>query len=632
VLRYAIAAGAIGVALLFREAPFLALLSAVMAAAWFGGAGPGLAASVLAAIATYLLYPPPLADVSPLAHGLRVGVLLVEGLLISMLIPALRTARRIAETSRKEALRHRETLRQSEQRYLTVAETASDAFVTFDAQGTILLVNRAAEKIFGYSVQQMTGQNISLLIPGFTPQRLAPAAQEAARQEQKPSEWAGRHRTGDSIPVEISFAEHGTRTSQTFTGIMRDVTDRKRAEEERAHLLIREKQARQQAEAANRGKDQFLAVLSHELRTPLNAILGWAHMLRSGKLDPKSALRGFDAIERNARVQAAIINDILDVSRIIAGKFSIEKNPVDLPAVIEAAVDAIRPAAESKRIIVDCRLNRTSTAFDGDAQRLQQAVSNLLSNAVKFTPEGGRVTVLHEVLDSGVRIRVSDTGAGIPAGFLPHVFDRFRQGNISVENAKHGLGLGLAIVEHVVKLHGGSVKAESRGEGQGASFTVSLPLIRERTGERPVGSARQAEEISSPGSSQLSETLRGIRVLVVDDEADARELLKTVLEMKGASVTAVDSAPEALKELQRFQPHVLLSDIAMPGEDGYSLIRKIRGLVPEKISGIPAAAVTAYARDEDRRKSFSAGFQIHLAKPVDPAEIVSTVAHLAGRQ
>jgi len=387
--------------------------------------------------------------------------------------------------------------------------------------------------------------------------------------------------------------------------------------------------AREEAEEANRAKDDFLATLSHELRTPLNGILGWSCLLSKGTLDPSTSAAAFQSIERNARVQSRLIEDLLDVSRIISGKLKLDVREIDLMPVIEAALSVVAPAAEAKRIQIQPDLDPKSGLVLGDAGRLQQVVWNLLSNAIKFTPEGGRVGIRLEQIETQVRIQVSDTGQGIPREFLPHVFERFRQADSTSRRIHGGLGLGLSIVRHVVELHGGTVRAESAGKGKGATLTATLPLraVKEEhrslnQNETPLGSATPRDE---------ARTLEGLRVLVVEDEADAREFLSTVLRQVGAKVIAVGSVQDAIGALDQSRPDVLVSDIAIPGEDGYSLIRKLKRFEEEHGVRIPAAALTGYAGNEDREKVLSAGFQLHLTKPVEPEKLTAVVAKLAGR-
>jgi signal transduction histidine kinase/ActR/RegA family two-component response regulator len=441
---------------------------------------------------------------------------------------------------------------------------------------------------------------------------------------------------------------------------MIDITQRKRLEEEREQLLAREQAARAEAESANRMKDEFLATLSHELRTPLNAMLGWTQMLRTRKLDEATSARAFETIDRNTKSLAALIEDVLDVSRIISGKLHLNVHPVELVSVVEAAIDTVRPTATLKEIQLDFIWDRSIEPVLGDANRLQQVLWNLISNAVKFTPKGGRVEVRLERVDrlAGlqveeelqvdrlqvqgsnqssnlqpsnpcVQIQVSDTGKGIARDFLPYVFDRFRQENSSTTRSYGGLGIGLAIVRHLVELHGGTVYVDSPGEGKGATFSVQLPLVSVLTSVSNQQLVESTVEDKVP--LDILPALDGLRVLVVDDEADARELVATLLKQCGVEVTAVASASEGLEALQQLKPNVLVSDIGMPQEDGYALIRKVRALDAQQGGQIPAVALTAYARAEDRIRALAAGFQLHIPKPVNSQELVAVVANLAGR-
>ncbi|HST50390.1 MAG TPA: ATP-binding protein [Pyrinomonadaceae bacterium] len=397
--------------------------------------------------------------------------------------------------------------------------------------------------------------------------------------------------------------------------------------------LEAERRTLREAEEANRMKDEFLATLSHELRTPLTAILGWARMLSGGQLDDASTARALETIERNAKAQSQLIEDILDVSRVITGKLRLEVQPVNLAAVIEAAINAVIPAADAKGIRLQRVLDTGASMVSGDPARLQQVIWNLLSNAIKFTPRDGRVQVRLERTGSHVEITVADDGQGIGLDILPHVFERFRQADSSTTRAHGGLGLGLAIVRHLVEMHGGTVRAESCGEGQGATFTIKLPLVAMRALDaRRASDAERVHRRASGGVPfNCPSELEGLRLLVVDDEADTRTLLKAVLEQCGASVVAVASAGEALAALKETRPDVLISDLGMPGEDGYAFIKKVRALPAEDGGQTPSAALTAYARVEDRMKVLRAGFQIHIPKPVEPAELIAVVANLAGR-
>jgi len=377
-----------------------------------------------------------------------------------------------------------------------------------------------------------------------------------------------------------------------------------------------------QAQEASRMKDEFLATLSHELRTPMNAILGWSQLLRDGKLDAATAARAVQTIDRQVKAQTQLIADILDVSRIVTGKLRLDVRRLELARVVEAALDTVRPAAEARDIDVHTELDPSAGPVSGDADRLQQVVWNLVANAIKFTPRGGRVVVRVAGVEGHVELTVEDTGIGIGPGLLPHVFERFRQGDSSSTRPHAGLGLGLALVRHLVELHGGTVQAASPGRDRGSTFTVKLPVM---------SVVRAAPDFSrpaaqSPAALPAAACLAGVSVLLVDDEADARELFKTLLEQSGARVTAVGSGAEAFSAFADSPPDVVVSDIEMPEENGYDLIRRLRGLPPERGGDIPAVALTAYAGAEDRMRALRAGFQIHVSKPVQPAELVAVVA------
>ncbi len=409
---------------------------------------------------------------------------------------------------------------------------------------------------------------------------------------------------------------------QGHVGTLEDITEQKNTEEIRAQMF-REQTARQEAEAANRMKDDFLAVLSHELRTPLTAMLGWSKILRTKKLDEQGTARALDAIERNAIAQTQLIEDILDVSRIIRGQLRLNLGVVDLQSVIQAALEAVRPQAEMKSLQLDVCLDSDVAKVSGDAVRLQQVVLNLLTNAVKFTPKQGRVEVRLQLLNTSyAQITVSDTGIGIESDFLPKIFERFRQADSSTTRSQNGLGLGLAIVRYLVELHQGSINAESLGKGQGATFTLQLPLLQKNK-QHKVNATKD-----SPCFSSLP--LAGLKVLVVDDEVDNRNFVAFTIEENGGNVTAVASADEVLALLKQIKPHVLVCDICMPDQDGYTLIKKIRNLSVEEGKKIPAIALTACSREEDSIKALNAGFQRHVSKPVDPNHLTAIIAIVAG--
>ncbi|MFN6463091.1 MAG: ATP-binding protein [Nostoc sp. DedVER02] len=388
---------------------------------------------------------------------------------------------------------------------------------------------------------------------------------------------------------------------------------------QRAASAIENAQLYRQAQEANRLKDEFLAIVSHELRTPLNSMLGWLQIIRSRKFDEAITSKALATIERNAKLQSKLIEDILDISRIVQGKIRLNLRKVNLAIVINAAIEAIYPTSEIKEIQIESKLDSSVGEVMGDAERLQQVVWNLLSNAVKFTPSGGRVEVCLEQLNSNAKITVSDTGKGICADFLPHIFERFRQADSTTTRAEGGLGLGLAIVHHLVEMHSGKVYPLSEGEGKGATFTVLLPLIEP-----------QPEQLIKEGEEKVNNLLLldGLQILFVDDNTDTRELIAFVLEQSGAHVTSVSSVGEALEAVSRLRPNILISDIGMPDEDGYSLIRQVRSQEALREDKILAVALTAFARDEERTLALEAGFHVHLSKPIEPDKLLTVVANL----
>ncbi len=415
-------------------------------------------------------------------------------------------------------------------------------------------------------------------------------------------------------------------------GVATDVTARWRAQQERDLLLSRERIARAEAEAANRAKDEFLAVLSHELRTPMTAMIGWTWMLRSKPMDEEHFSRALTVIERNMKVQAQIIEDLLDISSLRSGKLHLQSRAIEPGPIIMSSVNSVRPMAEGKSIQIATSIEQSPGSILADPERLNQIIWNLLSNAIKFTPEGGTIHVTLRRAGENIEIAVSDTGEGISPEFVPFLFGLFQRAEASITRKHRGLGLGLALVWDLVELHGGSVRAFSEGIGKGSTFTVSLPMA-------------SASSVTGQGTEELAGTkhpivhdkleaipmLDSIKILIVDDEADIRETLVTILENYGAIATAVSSCAEALDAVQRLKPHVLISDIVMPVEDGYSLIRKLRAMGSERGGDTPAIALTAYAQAEDRTRTFLAGFNLYVQKPVEPAELAAAIANLAGR-
>ena len=509
-----------------------------------------------------------------------------------------------------------------EAKFRTLLESTPDAIVTVANDGRILLVNSEAEALFGYTRAGMIGQPVEMLLPESLRE-----AHEAHRRDfhanprRRPMgaglDLVALRKDGSTFPTEVSLSpfKRVQDDGPAVIVVVRDITERRKAEDARARLL-HEQAARAEAEAASRAKDELLAVVSHELRTPLNAITGWTSLLRSKALDTATTARALEVIDRNAQAQRQVVEDLLDVSSVMAGKIRLEKKDVDLRHVLEAALDSARPAAEAKGLSVEVALDSPLPRLSADPNRLQQIFWNLLSNAIKFTARGGAVRLAATRGNSHVHIRVADTGIGIGPSFLPHVFERFRQRDSSTTRAYGGLGLGLALVRELVELHGGRVSAESAGEGQGAAFTVELPVGSAPADAVPAGAGDGRERID----------LAGVRVLFVDDEADSRELASTVLGTSGAEVVTVASGYEALGELSRAVPDVLISDIAMPDVDGYQLMRSVR----ERRLPVPAIALTALGRDEDRSEALAAGYEMYLTKPVQPADLVAAVARFVG--
>ena len=512
-------------------------------------------------------------------------------------------------------------LRISEDRYRDLVDNSHELICTHDLDGRVLSVNPWAARVLGYPQDSLVGINIrDGLLPEyrdkFDEYLRTVKTEGSARGTMKVRTATGEIRLWEYYNT---LRTEGVE-KPIVRGMAHDATERRQA-------LKREKEARLEAEAANRVKDEFLSTLSHELRTPLTAIMGWADLLLHDEVEREKQRQALETIFRNANSQCQLINDLLEVSRIITGKLRLEFVACELHSVIEAAIESIRPTAEAKGVLLQVLLEPNVDFVFGDRERLQQIVWNLLSNAVKFTRKGGLVQITLQKINSHVEIAVNDTGMGIKSDFLPHVFDRFRQADGSTTRTYGGLGLGLAIVRHLVELHGGTAWAESAGENKGAKFTVRLPAMtaHDQTVE---------EEFKKPAiaPSEVRDrqpaSLDNLRVLVVDDEFDARSLLSMMLERCGAQVTAVSSAREGLESIENWKPDVLIADIGMPVEDGYGLIRKVRALPRERGGHTPALALTAYARTEDRVRALSEGYQVHLAKPVDRFELAAVVASL----
>jgi PAS domain S-box-containing protein len=503
-----------------------------------------------------------------------------------------------------------------------IVTSSEDAIISKSLSGVIESWNSAAERMFGYTAAEAIGQSITMIIP---PERLDEERQILGRinagQRVDHFETVRVRKDGRRLDISLTVSPirdaYGRIVGASKTA--RDITQRKRDEAD-ARLLVGERVAREQAEAASRAKDEFVATVSHEIRTPLNAILGWAQLLQMGKLDSIQSAQALDCIERSARSQAQLIDDLLDISRVITGKLRLDVQTIDPMQIIQTTLDSIRPAADARAIRLKVILASEGNLISADPARLQQIFWNLLSNAVKFTPKQGLIEVRLDSIGSLVRLVVKDSGAGINPEFLPFVFERFSQASAGSVRKHGGLGLGLAIVRHLVELHGGTVQAESPGEGQGAIFTVTFPITAR--------SARALEAASEDAeASERTIRLDGLHILIVDDEAEMKDLLTILLTQYGAQVTARASGAEVLDAIDELQPSLLISDIGMPYEDGYSLMRKIR----RRGRTIPAIALTGFPRSEDRTRALAAGFQMVVSKPVESNELLTVIASLTGR-
>jgi PAS domain S-box-containing protein len=555
--------------------------------------------------------------------------------LVSMIRSSLRARGRQYQV-REHLARQQEAqreIRDAEQRFRWLVENVADyAIFMIDLEGRVASWNSGAAQMLGYDAEEILGQPTARLFEddGATLRREMQDARANGRAAT--TGWRLR-KDGRRLFVEgvLTAVPDEQGRLLGFAKLMRDVTERRRIEAEREQLLQSERTARSEAERSGRMKDEFLATLGHELRTPLNAILGWAQALRHTNAVSGELAEGIAVIERNARAQAQIIADLLDMSGIISGKVRLEMQRVDLASVVEASVNAVRPAAQAKDIRLKVTLDGIAGDVSGDPNRLQQVFWNLLTNAVKFTPKAGQVAVSLARVNSHLEVSVVDNGEGIDPAFLPHVFERFRQADASTTRRHGGLGLGLSIVRQLVELHGGSISALSEGAGKGATFRVVLPLTTAAAHASAAEEPRQRRAAEAePMSVASTIDLEGVKVLVVDDEPDARSLIERLLRDRDAEVMTAASAKEALDLLAHDEPDVLISDIGMPKEDGYSLLRRIRKLKGAK-ARLPAIALTAYARPEDRAKAIEAGYQLHLAKPVEASTLIAMVAMLSRR-
>jgi PAS domain S-box-containing protein len=540
---------------------------------------------------------------------------------IGRIIGASKIARDITERRRLQKAEAAESFLSA------IVESAEDAIFGKTLDGIVVSWNPAAEGLYGYTAAEIIGKPVTLLIPPDHPDEELQILQRIKRGERIEHFETKRIRKDGKI-IEVAQTLSPVRDSLGrvigVSNITRDIGQQKRSEHRERDALRQAQEARRQAEDASRAKDEFLATVSHELRTPMTAILGWSRMLIGGQLPPERQQKAIETIDRNARSQAQLIEDLLDISRIVSGRLRIEFKPVDVANVIAAAVEAVQPAAEAKNIRIQTILNSAAGPILGDAERLQQVIWNLLSNAIKFTPKGGHVQIELHRIESQIELRVTDNGTGINPDFLPHLFERFSQADSSITRSRGGLGMGLAIVKSLTELHGGVVSATSLGEGKGATFTVKLPISAVR---RESKYQNAVSKTSIPSPLRDRDELVGIKILIVDDETDTCELLRFLLNGTGAIVETAASAEEGLQLFDTWHPDILISDIGMPNIDGYEFIRIIR---QERHSRVPAVALTAMTRIDDRVKALTAGYQMHVSKPVEPVELISIVASLVG--
>jgi PAS domain S-box-containing protein len=633
--------------LLGQSVPYLQFFPAVMLAAWIAGLGPGLVATALAGLfaAYFFLEPFYSFAISDVADSVSLPLFVAIAAAMVLIVDSLRRAEESQRTLAALATGRAHELSEAADAISTTRRRLAEVVanvpgVVWEAWGEpdaasqrVDFVSDYARVMVGYEPQQWTSTPnfwLTIVHPDDRERAGAEAAAIFASRGRGRSEFRWVHRDGHVIWVEahsqVVLDQAGEPAG--MRGVTLDISDRKQLERERADLLQRERAARSEAVAANRLKDDFLATLSHELRTPLNAILGYTRMLRGGVFDDARRAHALEVVERNALTLTQMVEDVLDVSRIVAGKIRLNVQAVDVARALEEAIATVKPAADARGVTVQSVLDSGAGPVAGDPERLQQVFWNLLSNAVKFTPRDGRVQVRLARADSQVEIVVSDTGVGIPAEFLPHVFERFRQADSRFSREYGGLGLGLAIARELVHLHGGTIHVASEGQGKGATFRVALPLMivhaePEVAMQRPAAAHHAAPGIAGDAS------LDGVRVLVVDDDRDATDLMHEVLEAAGATVITAQSAPEALSLLGHERVHVLLSDVGMPEMDGLELIARVRASADAAVKDVPAAALTAYARSEDRVRALKSGFQMHLAKPIEPAELVAAVIALA---
>ncbi len=537
---------------------------------------------------------------------------------LERLLPSVKRALRESQ-ERRELERAEESLRQTDDMLRAVVDASPVAIITLSLDYQVLTWNKTAQQIYGWKSFEILHQPLPVIPEAYKNAFVGCVERVLQNQTLKNLEFRHLTKDGSEVDINVSLApihdSDGNCSCFIMTAV--DITLSKQVEAERRVLLQREQKARADAEKASRIKDEFLAIVSHELRTPLNAILGWTKLISSGRIKPERFEQALEVIDRNATLQAQLIEDLLDISRIIRGKLHLELNSVNLAEVIRETVETLALAAEAKSINVQVNLDSNVKNIVGDSNRISQILWNLLSNAIKFTHNGGSVEIYLSEINSTAQIQISDTGIGISSDFLDSIFEYFHQVDGSTTRSKGGLGLGLAITRHLVDAHGGTIAAESLGEEQGATFTVKLPI-----------KIRNVESEALLESKDSDRQLNGIKALLVDDEPDARELLAFILEEQGAEIELAGSAKQALDKLESFLPDIIISDIGMPGENGISLLKKIRALPRDRGGDIVAIALTAFATEDDRKKCLDAGFQVHLAKPFDADRLISIVIDL----
>ncbi len=617
------------------SAPFSTFFAAVALTAWFGGYGPCILAVILGSLCSwYFVLVPVTTFKIPEQHQLMaLGVFVLTGLIIAafsgrmrraldaMYLAKLESEGRSIEAQRSQQIL--DTLLENVPEGITMAGGAPDFRIVAQSRFAQKVIGPASEKIIGMPSGEHSAPTGLLMADGTVPRKeqvpLYRATHHGENIQNEP--WIMRRPDGTPMHVLVNTVPVLDAKGVILGGIgcWRDVTSEKRAEEESRRLLESERAARVEAERNARVKDEFLATLSHELRTPLNAIVGWMHVLKSRPPDAEVLMQAIAAIERNSRAQTQLIEDLLDMSRIVSGKFRLEVQTLDLVPLIHAALESVQPAAEAREIRFESMLDPDAGPIKGDANRLQQVVWNLLSNAVKFTPKGGRIRIHMQRVNSHVELSVTDSGIGMSPEFLPHVFERFRQQDGSITRAQGGLGLGLAIVKELVEQHGGSVEAKSAGKDQGSTFVVRLPVA--------IADARSADTANAlADASGIS--LEGMLILAVDDDPDACAVLRRILEDRNAKVEIANSAVEALEKLQHLNPDLIISDIGMPERDGYAFVADLRGSSESRLREMPVVAMTAFARPEDRIRALQSGYNMHVTKPVNALELLTVITRI----